>query len=48
MIQVLFFGRRRLILYLEPSNHKQSWDVELGEGLHNTLHVFVWKSANIG
>lgn len=36
------------ILYLKSSYYKQSWDVELANGLHNIFHVIVWKRSYTG
>lgn len=37
-----------LFLYLEASDYKQSWDVELADGFCDILHVFFWKGSDIG
>lgn len=48
VIQPWVFDGLHLARYLKPSDYKQSWDVELADVFHNFLHVFAWKSSEIG
>lgn len=46
LIQFKLLEEYCVIFYLKPSYYKQSWDVELANGLHNIFHVFVWKRSS--